>query len=132
MKLLKTDQYQGLSGADFDDRDAMFGSNYKAPPKLTPFCRFFIGALDDFMLKLLIACACISIVIEMGFGHDRTIGKRSATHLTFVGWIEGTAIFVAVFLVSFVGAWNDYKKEIQFLKLQQLSEEDNVVSNRRP
>jgi len=32
--------------------------------------------------------------------------------LMFVAWIEGTAIFVAVFVVAFVGSWNDYQKEI--------------------
>jgi len=32
-------------------------------------------------------------------------------HNYLIAWIEGTAILVAVFLVAFVGAWNDYKKE---------------------
>jgi len=31
-------------------------------------------------------------------------------------WIEGTAILVAVSVVSFVTAWSDYSKEKQFLK----------------
>jgi hypothetical protein len=25
-----------------------------------------------------------------------------------IAWIEGTAIFIAVFVVAFVGSWNDY------------------------
>lgn len=28
-----------------------------------------------------------------------------------IAWIEGFAIFVAVFVVASVGSWNDYKKE---------------------
>jgi hypothetical protein len=32
-----------------------------------------------------------------------------------------------VFVVAFVGSWNDYKKEEQFLKLQAISEKDNIV-----
>jgi len=28
-----------------------------------------------------------------------------------IAWIEGTAIFVAVFVVATVGSYNDYKKE---------------------
>jgi len=44
-----------------------------------------------------------------------------------IAWIEGAAIFIAVFVVAIVGSWNDYKKEEQFLKLQAISEEDNKV-----
>ena len=29
----------------------------------------------------------------------------------YVAWIEGAAIFIAVFVVAMVGSWNDYKKE---------------------
>lgn len=45
----------------------------------------------------------------------------------FIAWIEGAAIFIAVFVVATVGSWNDYKKEEQFLKLQAMSDEDNKV-----
>jgi Ca2+ transporting ATPase len=34
------------------------------------------------------------------------------------GWIEGTAILFAVFIVVFVTAFNDWKKEKQFRGLQ--------------
>lgn len=43
-------------------------------------------------------------------------------------WIEGAAILVAVFVVSFVTAWNDYKREEQFLKLQSYSDAQNNVN----
>jgi len=45
--------------------------------KRTPFCKLFFGALDDFMLKLLIVCACVSIGIEVGFASpaDRSHSK---------------------------------------------------------
>jgi magnesium-transporting ATPase (P-type) len=55
-------------------RDSQFGSNYKPPPARTPFCTFFIAAMDDFMLKILLVCAVISIVIDMSFaekGHRK-------------------------------------------------------------
>lgn len=74
------------------------------------------------MLKLLIVCAIISIVVDMSFA--------DASHRK-IAWIEGTAILIAVFVVSSVGAWNDYKKEEQFLKLNALSEEDNISTVRR-
>ena len=52
---------------DFEQREAQYGSNYKAPPTRTPFCRLFLGALDDFMLKLLMVCAVVSITVDMYF-----------------------------------------------------------------
>ena len=70
------------------------------------------------MLKLLMVCAFVSITVEMYFNEEH----RS------IAWIEGTAILVAVLVVSSVGAWNDYKKEEQFIKLSKISEEDNVVT----
>ena len=72
------------------------------------------------MLKLLLACAVISISFDMGFS---TPDSRSTGKLTFeailllkifyfsTAWIEGTAIFLAVFVVATVGSFNDYKKE---------------------
>lgn len=61
------------------------------------------------MLRLLLVCACISIAFDLGFAEDSTHRKTA--------WIEGFAIFVAVFIVASVGSYNDYKKEEQFLKL---------------
>jgi hypothetical protein len=59
-----------------------------------------LGALDDFMLKLLSVCACFSIVVDMGFAWGT---DKMAT-----AWIEGAAIFLAVIVVSHVSAWSDY------------------------
>jgi magnesium-transporting ATPase (P-type) len=57
----------GLTGDDFEDRDFFYGSNMREPPKRTPFCKLFIGALEDFMLRILLLCAVISISFDMGF-----------------------------------------------------------------
>lgn len=75
---LRTSLEHGLKPIDFAEREAHFGTNFKQPTKRTPFCRLFLGALDDFMLKLLLVCACISIAIDMGFAdaHDRSHGKN--------------------------------------------------------
>ncbi len=105
---MKTNASKGLSPVDLSAREAHFGSNKKEPTKLTSFYKLFLGALDDFMLKLLIVCAIVSISIEVAFAEpqDRSHGKF--IHLNFIAWIEGFAILVAVFVVSFVGSWNDY------------------------
>jgi magnesium-transporting ATPase (P-type) len=68
----------GLTPIDFHERERHFGSNYRAPPKRTPFCRLFLAALDDFMMKLLLVCAVVSISIEVGFAKpaDRSHGKE--------------------------------------------------------
>jgi hypothetical protein len=42
-----------------------------------------------------------------------------------LAWIEGTAIFVAVFLVASIGSFVDYKKEVQFVKSRAKSDEKN-------
>jgi len=86
---------------------------------MTPFCTLLLGALDDFMLKILIVCATFSIAVDMSFA---TPEERSHA------WVEGTAILIAVAVVSLVTAWSDYKKEIQFLKQQRLEENAKVVS----
>jgi len=84
---------------DFDLRDKVFGSNYKAPPKMTPYWRLFLNAMDDFMLKFLLVCAAVQMTIEMAFAEASD--RKTA-------WIEGFAIFLGVFIVAGVGSWNDW------------------------
>lgn len=102
---------KGLTATDLDIREQHFGTNKKEMPPRTPFWTFFIKALDDFMLKMLLVCACINIGFEVGFAKP-----KDRSH----AWIEGFSIFLAVFIVVFVGSYNDYKKEDQFFKLYAL------------
>ena len=44
------------------------------------------------------------------------------------GWIEGVAILVAVFVVVFVTAFNDWRKEKQFRGLQNKIEHEHKFS----
>jgi hypothetical protein len=64
---LRSNLETGLIPVDFAEREEHFGSNYKAPMVRNPFCKLFFGALDDFMLKLLLVCAVVSICFDMGF-----------------------------------------------------------------
>ena len=67
---------------------------------MTSFFELFIGALDDFTVKLLIVAATVAIVLEMSTAPD-------TDHLK-TAWIDGFAIFVAVAVVGSVTAINDY------------------------
>jgi hypothetical protein len=72
----------GLTSNDLDIREEHFGTNKKEMPPRTPFCVFFMGALDDFMLKMLLVCACINVGFEVGFAkpEDRSHGKYIQHH----------------------------------------------------
>jgi len=72
----------GLTSNDLDIREEHFGTNKKEMPPRTPFCVFFMGALDDFMLKMLLVCACINVGFEVGFAKpdDRSHGKYIQHH----------------------------------------------------
>jgi len=91
----------------------------KEPPKRTGFLKLFLIALNDLMLKILLVSAIISIIISMIFAKE---GERS------IAWVEGGAILFAVFVVTTVTAWNDYKKEEQFMKLTAYNDAQNNVT----
>ncbi len=67
LEKLITSMDKGLTPHDFDARTEQFSSNYKAPPKMTPYWRLFLAALDDFMLRFLLVCAVVQLVIEVSF-----------------------------------------------------------------
>eukprot|EP00117_Sycon_ciliatum_P039300 scpid90315/ scgid29068/ Plasma membrane calcium-transporting ATPase 4; Plasma membrane calcium ATPase isoform 4; Plasma membrane calcium pump isoform 4 len=115
---LETDTKDGIVPNDLEERDLAFGTNKKPETKRTPFCKLILMALDDLMLKVLLVAAVISIVISMIFEEDHRE----------IAWVEGGAILVAVFVVSFVTAWNDYKKEEQFMKLNAYNDAQNNVN----
>jgi len=93
----------GINSNSTDIRTSIFGTHHKDPPERTPFLTLVLGALDDFMLKLLLVCATVIIPVEVGFAHDAAERKTA--------WIEGFVIYVAVAVVSLVSAGSDYSKE---------------------
>lgn len=123
------DPSKGLSSKNAEERIKQFGSNFRAPPDRTPFYKFVLNALEDFMLRLLLVCACVSIILDVSFAdaEDRSHGNLFSL-IVNIAWIEGFAIFVAVFIVTFVGSYNDYKKEEQFIALQKISDSKNLVT----
>lgn len=64
-----------MTPEDFDDREKAFGSNYRAPPVRKKFITLFLGALEDFMLRLLLVAAVVSIALDMGFDDNKATGN---------------------------------------------------------
>jgi magnesium-transporting ATPase (P-type) len=77
VKNLRTNLEKGLTPSDLEDRVRHFGTNKKEPPERTPYWKFFVKAIDDFMLKLLLVIAIINIGFGVGFSepHERSHGK---------------------------------------------------------
>ena len=89
---------------DFDQRLAHFGTNRKEPPLRTPYWKFFVKAIDDFMLKLLLVCACVDIGFEVGFStpDERATGKLLTLFL-------GCHLLCAARAVSFLTKYYNLK-----------------------
>lgn len=118
---LATDPKNGISSApeSIRCRKEVFGSNEKEPKQPPSLLSLFCEALDDFILKILMLSACVSIGLEVGLADPAD--RKSA-------WIEGFAILVAVFVCASVAAGNNYQKEKQFLELNSVADEKKRVT----
>ncbi len=87
--------------------------------QLIGFCSLLAEALDDLTMKILIAAAAVSLLINW-----YTEGKdgHSSTY-----WVEPLAIFIAVAVCSLVAAVNDYQKEKQFQALNKVADDKKNV-----
>jgi Ca2+-transporting ATPase len=92
-----------------------FGSNVFPEAPFDSYLELLIGALGDTTLQILLVAAAVSFGI--GYWQDPE-----------AGWIDGAAIFIAVFLVSNISAGNDYSKQLQFLALEKASQKDERTS----
>jgi hypothetical protein len=81
-----------------------------------------LEALDDFILKILIVSAFVSIILSTA-----TAEPKDRSH----AWMEGFAILVAVAVCSLVAATNDYQKEKQFRELNKIADKDKEYAVRR-
>jgi len=120
-KLLRIDIENGIGAdevkANFTDRVQFFGKNEFDEPPAKTFFHFFFNAMKEPILILLLVFSIVSIIVGVAFpepGHEKT------------GWIEGFAIFLAVFLVSSVSSFNDWSKEKKFRALNKIKNERMV------
>lgn len=98
----------GIKSTSIDERRKVYRSNKIAQKKPTAFWRLVWNAAADFILRVLMLAGLLSLTLALVFGEDKK-----------VEWIEGASIFLAVLIVVFVTAGNDYVKERQFAILFQ-------------
>jgi Ca2+-transporting ATPase len=113
--LIGVNPNSGLTHDQVNIQRKKFGDNTFPESPMSSYFELLLGALSDTTLLILIAAAAVSLVIGILSHPDN-------------GWIEGSAIFIAVFLVSNISAGNDYTKQLQFKALEASSAEDERCS----
>ncbi|KAI8090785.1 PMCA-type calcium-translocating P-type ATPase [Thamnidium elegans] len=125
---LKTNPSVGLSTDEgssnsnetaFHDRQQYFGRNVLPEAKTKTFLELLFAAYNDKTLIMLSIAALVSLAV--GIWEDYS--PRHPEDEPRVGWVEGTAIIVAVLAVILTNAVNDYQKEAQFKKLNAKKED---------
>jgi len=112
-----------ISDNAFSDRKRIFKDNRLPEKKAKTFWELAWIAYNDKVLILL----SVAAVVSLALGIYQTVRPApSEEHEARVEWVEGVAIMVAIFVVTFVGALNDYQKERQFIKLNRKKEQRNV------
>ena len=109
-QLFKTDFQRGLSSSNKEDlewRERKWGNNHLPPEQAKTIFELILECFEDIMLRVLLIASIISLAIGLLKDGIKT------------GWIEGTAIFFAVFLVVTISSYMNYQKQEQFLKLNR-------------
>jgi P-type Ca2+ transporter type 2B len=111
----------GIPGDENDlrERESVFATNRKPLIKPKSFLELLCGALEDFTLRILLVASILSIAIEVGTAKEEERKTK---------WVDGFAIFVAVLICATVASVNDYQKERQFQKLNQVADDRKQVS----
>ncbi len=109
------DLTSGLSPEQVIYQRTILGDNEFPESPMLSYLDILLRALSDPTLIILIIAAVISLVIGIIAHPDN-------------GWIEGSAIFIAVFLVSNISAGNDYTKQLQFRALEASVAKDERAS----
>ena len=107
----------GLSYPQVESMRQKYGDNVFPESPMDTYLELLFAALSDTTLLILIAAATVSLLLGIFTDHE---GEN--------GWTTGTAIFIAIFLVSNISAGNDYSKQLQFKALENTSADDERCS----
>ena len=121
-KQLKTDLHDGLKGdkEDLERRAKTYGMNMVPQPPTKTWFFLFFETFEDQTVIILIVSAIVSLIVGL---------YESLT----TGWIEGTAILVAVLIVAVVTACNNYVKEVKEVIEKYVFRKDSTsLSTRQP
>ena len=113
-------------------RRDVFGSNIIPPKPPKTFLQLVWEALQDITLIILEIAAIVSLALSLykppadpsETSEDGFVEEEADEH----GWIEGSAILIAVIIVVFVTAFNDWSKEKQFRGLQDRIEGEQTFN----
>ena len=117
-KIFNTNLQTGLDNNNKQDlkwREDQWGNNHLPPEKENSILAHIIECFEDPCLRILLAAAIVSLIIGVLKDGIRT------------GWIEGTAIFAAVFIVVSISSYMNYNEAEQFLKLNRETKLKRVI-----
>ena len=109
-QVFRTDLINGLNSSnkgDLEWREKMWGNNHLPPEKENSILAHIIECFEDPTLRVLLVASIVSLIIGVAKDGIKT------------GWIEGTALFFAVFLVVSISSYMNYQETEQFLKLSR-------------
>ncbi|KAJ4160183.1 hypothetical protein NW754_003308 [Fusarium falciforme] len=108
----------------FTDRRRVYGENRVPKNKPKTFLQLLWLAFDDKLMFLLTASATVSLALGI---YQSVTNKKGGARLE---WVEGVAILIAVIVIVFATAINDYQKNYKFQKLNEKKEERMVTVTR--
>lgn len=117
-KILKTNIEKGIDTSDKEsmiNRVKMFGTNESLPEEPLRIFDIIVDCFEDQTLRVLLISAIISLVIGLFKDGIKT------------GWIEGSAIFSAVFIVVGISSYLNYNEKMQFRMLSLENKSKSVL-----
>ncbi|EER09514.1 plasma membrane calcium-transporting ATPase, putative [Perkinsus marinus ATCC 50983] len=109
-----SDLSSGVQSCHVEALKSKYGANYVPPPKPKTYLQFLYAAFKDFTIIMLCGAAIISLVLAAAY-------ERTPT-----SYAEGSAIIVAIMVVTNVAAINDWRKQRQFDKLNRKVEDVSI------
>jgi Ca2+ transporting ATPase len=137
-KKLKTNLNNGIdeNADEIARRIHLYGRNQIPLKSSKSIFILAFEAIQDTTLIMLILCSFVSIGLSFynpsypqnSNAEENRLASTTIASTSNLEWVEGAAILVAVLVVVFVTAFNDWRKEKQFRALKDRIETDNLTS----